>query len=107
MRQNYMEQISIKLMSLEKQVLVCLYCVGDNKAADSIEDTAVELSDYLLTLLIFGYDGRTWAKCYLLCTRRCRQIHLRPVLNLKTTEGHQFKNIATEVAILVKKYRVP
>jgi hypothetical protein len=47
----------------------------------------------------------TWAKCYLLCTRRCRQIHLRPVLNLKTTEGHQFKNIATEVAILVKKYR--
>jgi hypothetical protein len=31
---------------------------------------------------------------------------LRPVLNLKTTEGvHQFRNIATEVAILVKKNR--
>jgi hypothetical protein len=31
---------------------------------------------------------------------------LRPVLNLKTKEGlHQFRNIATEVAILVKKYR--
>jgi FAD/FMN-containing dehydrogenase len=34
------------------------------------------------------------------------ELHLRPVLNLKTTEGvHQFRNIATEVAILLKKYR--
>jgi hypothetical protein len=31
-------------------------------------------------------------------------MHLRPVLNLKTKEGvHQFRNIATEVTILVKK----
>lgn len=31
---------------------------------------------------------------------------MRPVLNLKTREGlHQFRNAATEVAILVKKYR--
>jgi hypothetical protein len=31
---------------------------------------------------------------------------LRPVLNLKEKEGiHQFRSIATEVAVLVKKYR--
>jgi hypothetical protein len=39
-----MEHID-KVNELRKQVLVCLACVGDNKAADSIEDTAVELSD--------------------------------------------------------------
>jgi hypothetical protein len=40
-----MEQISIKLMSLENRSWFAWQCVGDNKAADSIEDTAVELSD--------------------------------------------------------------
>jgi FAD/FMN-containing dehydrogenase len=36
------------------------------------------------------------------------EIHLRPVLNLKTKEGlHQFRNIATEVAILVKNTEDP
>jgi hypothetical protein len=35
------------------------------------------------------------------------ELHLRPVLNLKTKEGvHQFRNIATEVTILVKKIQV-
>jgi FAD/FMN-containing dehydrogenase len=34
------------------------------------------------------------------------ELHLRPVLNLKEKEGiHQFRSIATEVAVLVKKYR--
>jgi hypothetical protein len=34
------------------------------------------------------------------------ELHLRPVLNLKTKEGvHQFRNIATEAAIWSKKNR--
>jgi hypothetical protein len=47
----------------------------------------------------------TWAKCYLLCTRRCRRITSASCSKLKTTEGvHQFK-YSNQVAILVKKYR--
>jgi hypothetical protein len=35
------------------------------------------------------------------------ELHLRPVLNLKEKEGiHQFRSIATEVAVLVKKNTV-
>jgi hypothetical protein len=36
-------------------------------------------------------------------SRRRWELHLRPVLNLKEKEGiHQFRSIATEVAVLVK-----
>jgi FAD/FMN-containing dehydrogenase/Fe-S oxidoreductase len=81
--------------------------VGDDKAADSIEDTAVELSDlpnyiadFAAMMKSHGQDAIYYAHA------GAGEIHLRPVLNLKTKEGlHQFRNIATEVAILVKKYR--
>ena len=81
--------------------------VGDNKAADSIEDTAVELSDLPNYIAEFsammkrhGQDAIYYAHA------GAGELHLRPVLNLKTKEGvYQFRNIATEVAHLVKKYR--
>jgi len=81
--------------------------VGDDKAADSIEDTAVELSDLPAYIADFsammqrhGQDAIYYAHA------GAGELHLRPVLNLKTKEGvYQFRNIATEVAILVKKYR--
>lgn len=81
--------------------------VGDDKAADSIEDTAVEVSDlpnyiadFAAMMKSHGQDAIYYAHA------GAGEIHLRPVLNLKTKEGlHQFRNIATEVAILVKKYR--
>lgn len=81
--------------------------VGDDKAADSIEDTAVELSDlpnyiadFAAMMLRHGQSAIYYAHA------GAGEIHLRPVLNLKTKEGvYQFRNIATEVAILVKKYR--
>ncbi|SDW58259.1 FAD-binding and (Fe-S)-binding domain-containing protein [Flavobacterium degerlachei] len=81
--------------------------VGDDKAADSIEDTAVELSDLPNYIADFsammkkhGQDAIYYAHA------GAGEIHLRPVLNLKTKEGvYQFRNIATEVAVLVKKYR--
>jgi len=81
--------------------------VGDNKAADSIEDTAVELSDlpnyiaeFSAMMVRHGQSAIYYAHA------GAGELHLRPVLNLKTKEGlHQFRNIATEVAVLVKKYR--
>ncbi|MBG6062925.1 FAD/FMN-containing dehydrogenase/Fe-S oxidoreductase [Flavobacterium sp. CG_9.1] len=81
--------------------------VGDNKAADSIEDTAVELSDLPNYIAEFSaMMERHGQSAIYYAHAGAGELHLRPVLNLKTTEGlHQFRNIATEVAILVKKYR--
>jgi FAD/FMN-containing dehydrogenase/Fe-S oxidoreductase len=80
--------------------------VGDDKAADSIEDTAVEVSDlpnYIADFAAMMKSHEQEAIYY--AHAGAGEIHLRPVLNLKTKEGlHQFRNIATEVAILVKKY---
>jgi FAD/FMN-containing dehydrogenase/Fe-S oxidoreductase len=81
--------------------------VGDDKAADSIEDTAVELSDLPNYIADFSaMMERHGQEAIYYAHAGAGEIHLRPVLNLKTKEGvHQFRNIATEVAILVKKYR--
>jgi FAD/FMN-containing dehydrogenase/Fe-S oxidoreductase len=81
--------------------------VGDNKAADSIEDTAVELSDLPAYIADFSaMMERHGQSAIYYAHAGAGELHLRPVLNLKTTEGvHQFRNIATEVALLVKKYR--
>ena len=81
--------------------------VGDNKAADSIEDTAVELSDLPNYIAEFSaMMERHGQSAIYYAHAGAGELHLRPVLNLKTKEGlHQFRNIATEVAILVKKYR--
>jgi FAD/FMN-containing dehydrogenase/Fe-S oxidoreductase len=81
--------------------------VGDDKAADSIEDTAVELSDlpnyiadFAAMMLRHGQSAIYYAHA------GAGELHLRPKINLKTKEGlHQFRNISTEVAHLVKKYR--
>jgi FAD/FMN-containing dehydrogenase/Fe-S oxidoreductase len=81
--------------------------VGDDKAADSIEDTAVELSDlpnyiaeFAAMMKKYGQEAIYYAHA------GAGELHLRPVLNLKKKEDLQlFRNIATEVAVLVKKYR--
>ncbi|PRZ22877.1 FAD-binding and (Fe-S)-binding domain-containing protein [Flavobacterium granuli] len=81
--------------------------VGDDKAADSIEDTAVELSDLPNYIAEFSAMMQRHGQSAIYYAHAgAGELHLRPVLNLKTKEGlHQFRNIATEVAILVKKYR--
>ncbi|SHG31784.1 hypothetical protein SAMN05444396_10866 [Flavobacterium segetis] len=81
--------------------------VGDDKAADSIEDTAVELSDLPNYIAEFSaMMERHGQSAIYYAHAGAGEIHLRPVLNLKTKEGlHQFRNIATEVSILVKRYR--
>ena len=81
--------------------------VGDDKAADSIEDTAVELSDlpnyiaeFAAMMKKHGQEAIYYAHA------GAGELHLRPVLNLKKKEDLQlFRTIATEVAVLVKKYR--
>ncbi|MCW2120133.1 FAD-binding and (Fe-S)-binding domain-containing protein [Flavobacterium sp. 7A] len=81
--------------------------VGDNKAADSIEDTAVELSDLPNYIADFSAMMKRHGQSAIYYAHAgAGELHLRPVLNLKTKEGiYQFRNIATEVAVLVKKYR--
>lgn len=97
-----------KIIELRKAGLGLLgSIVGDNKAADSIEDTAVELSDlpnyiaeFAAMMKKYGQEAIYYAHA------GAGELHLRPVLNLKKKEDIVlFRNIATEVAHLVKKYR--
>ena len=79
---------------------------GDEKAVPVIEDTAVDVNDlpayiadfnnilhkYKLSAVHYAHAGSG-------------EIHLRPIINLKTAEGNRlFKTIAQEIATLVKKY---
>ena len=81
--------------------------VGDNKAVACIEDTAVpleSLADYIAEfqelMKDFGQEVVYYAHA------GAGELHLRPILNLKTSEGVQdFKAITLAVAYLVKKYK--
>jgi len=80
---------------------------GDKKATTCIEDTAVALedladyiSDFEEMLAGFGQKSIYYAHA------GAGEIHLRPILNLKTAEGNQqFREISLASAKLVKKYR--
>lgn len=80
---------------------------GDEKAVPVIEDTAVDVNDlpeyirefneilkkYNLYSVHYAHAGSG-------------EIHLRPIINLKTAEGNLlFRQIAEEIATLVKKYQ--
>ncbi|WP_264529290.1 FAD-binding and (Fe-S)-binding domain-containing protein [Flavobacterium sp. N502540] len=81
--------------------------VGDNKAADSIEDTAVELSDLPAYIAEFSAMMKSHGQEAIYYAHAgAGELHLRPVLNLKKTSDLKlFRTIATDVAVLVKKYR--
>ena len=79
---------------------------GNDKAVPVIEDTAVDVNDlpryirefneilkkYNLHAVHYAHAGSG-------------EIHLRPILNLKTEEGNKlFRSIAQEIATLVKKH---
>jgi FAD/FMN-containing dehydrogenase/Fe-S oxidoreductase len=80
---------------------------GDDKAVPVIEDTAVDVQD------LPGYirEFNDILKKYGLYSVHYAhagsgELHLRPILNLKTEEGNRlFRLIADEIATLVKKYR--
>ncbi len=79
---------------------------GDEKAVAVIEDTAVDIHDLPAYIREFnqilekhGLNAVHYAHA------GSGELHLRPIINLKTEEGnHQFRVIAEEIARLVKKY---
>ena len=79
---------------------------GDAKAVPVIEDTAVDVQD----LPAYIRDFNEILKKYNLYSVHYAhagsgEIHLRPIINLKTAEGNElFRSIAAEIATLVKKY---
>jgi FAD/FMN-containing dehydrogenase/Fe-S oxidoreductase len=99
---------SKKIWSLRKAGLGLLGNMpGDEKAVPVVEDTAVDvndlpqyISDFDLILKKYGLHAVHYAHA------GSGEIHLRPILNLKTAEGNKlFRTIAEEIASLVKKYR--
>jgi FAD/FMN-containing dehydrogenase/Fe-S oxidoreductase len=79
---------------------------GDEKAVPVIEDTAVDVND----LPAYIRDFNEILKKHGLYSVHYAhagsgEIHLRPIINLKTKEGNQlFRTIAEEIATLVRKY---
>jgi len=97
-----------KVWTLRKAGLGLLSNVpGDPKAVPVIEDTAVKVDDlpeYILELneLLAQYD----LSCVHYAHAGSGELHLRPILDLKTEEGNKlFKVVLQEVAGLVKKFR--
>jgi FAD/FMN-containing dehydrogenase/Fe-S oxidoreductase len=81
--------------------------VGDFKAQPVIEDTAVAVEDLPEYIAEFN---QTLEKYGLSCVHYAHagdgELHLRPILNLKSEEGNaMFRTIAQDIANLVKKYR--
>ncbi len=80
---------------------------GDEKAVPVIEDTAVDVQD----LPSYIRDFNEILKKYNLYSVHYAhagsgEIHLRPIINLKTEAGNLlFRQIAEEIATLVKKYQ--
>ena len=82
--------------------------VGDTKPVTLVEDTAVRvdvLPEYIAEvneLLLGKYN----AQCVHYGHVGAGEIHLRPMVNLKSKEGlRTFRQIATDVAAIVKKHR--
>src|SRR6186997_2206782 len=96
-----------KIWTLRKAGLGLLGNIpGDEKAVPVIEDTAVDVND----LPAYIREFNEILKKYNLYSVHYAhagsgEIHLRPILNLKTKEGNRlFRTIAEEIATLVKKY---
>lgn len=99
---------SKKIWALRKAGLGLLSNLpGDAKAVPVIEDTAVDVEDLPAYI---GEFNEILKKHGLYSVHYAHagsgELHLRPIINLKTQEGNKlFRIIAEEVATLVKKYR--
>ena len=97
-----------KVWALRKAGLGLLSNIpGDAKPIAVIEDTAVHpevLPEYIKDFnLILKEEG---LNCVFYAHVATGELHLRPVINLKTSEGvEQFHTIALEIAKLVKTYK--
>lgn len=106
---SYVEGENIaKVWNLRKAGLGLLSNVpGDAKPAPVIEDTAVDVHD--LPQFIEDFNA-TLKENNLYCVHYAHaatgELHLRPILDLKTQEGKRlFRKTATDIAALVKQYR--
>ena len=81
--------------------------IGDEKSAACIEDTAVALPDLANYISEFTQLMKTHdQKAIYYAHAGAGELHLRPILNLKTSKGiADFRKITTDVAHLVKKYQ--
>ncbi|MBO3697466.1 FAD-binding and (Fe-S)-binding domain-containing protein [Roseivirga sp. E12] len=80
---------------------------GDAKPAPVIEDTAVDVKDLPAYIAEFNeiLDKHGLYSVHY-AHAGSGELHLRPIINLKTAEGQrQFRTIAEEIALLVKKYK--
>lgn len=99
---------SQKVWSLRKAGLGLLGNMpGDKKAVPVIEDTAVtveELPAYIREFNEILKKYNLYSVHY--AHAGSGELHLRPIIDLKTEEGNRlFRKIAEEIAALVKKYR--
>lgn len=97
-----------KVWSLRKAGLGLLSNIpGDAKAVAVIEDTAVDVND--LPEFIDEFNAILKERnlnCVHYAHAATGELHLRPILDLKTKEGTAlFRTIATDIAHLVKKYK--
>jgi FAD/FMN-containing dehydrogenase/Fe-S oxidoreductase len=81
---------------------------GDAKPREIVEDTAVAVED--LPAYIAEFDRLLTEKYGIDCVHYAHagagELHLRPLFNLHSPEGlRMFRDVATDVAHLVKKYR--
>ncbi len=101
------DEDSKKIWTLRKAGLGLLSNLpGDEKAVPVIEDTAVDVNDLPAYIRDFNeilkkHDLHAVHYAH----AGSGEIHLRPIINLKTKEGNLlFRVIAEEIATLVKKY---
>lgn len=79
---------------------------GDEKAVPVIEDTAVDVKDLPAYIREFNEILKKYGLFSVHYAHAgSGELHLRPIINLKTVEGNAlFRTIAEEIAVLVKKY---
>ena len=98
---------SKKIWTLRKAGLGLLSNLpGDDKAVPVIEDTAVDVNDlpnYIRDFNEILKKHGLYSVHY--AHAGSGELHLRPIINLKTKQGNKlFRTIAEEIATLVKKY---
>ncbi|NDV61808.1 FAD-binding protein [Puniceicoccales bacterium CK1056] len=100
---------TVKIWNLRKAGLGLLSNMpGDAKPVPVVEDTAVRVSD--LPAYIGEFNRRLKERFGLDCVHYAHagsgEIHLRPIIDLKTEEGNRmFREVAQTIAELVKEYR--
>jgi FAD/FMN-containing dehydrogenase/Fe-S oxidoreductase len=97
-----------KVWTLRKAGLGLLSNIpGDAKAVAVIEDTAVDVKDLPEFIEEFNHIlDKKKLHCVHYAHAATGELHLRPIINLKTKEGTVlFREIATDIAQLVKKFK--